>query len=65
MTPTIAKPAIMLSPKAQETLTRVRGLRRYTVQTGMRTTRSERDLLSTLNPTDFSAVVLALENDEQ
>jgi hypothetical protein len=53
---------VTLTEPQQAVVNKVRALRAYTERTGMRTTRSERTILQTLNAEDLATVILALEN---
>jgi hypothetical protein len=46
----------------REVVAKIRVLRKYTKQTGFRTTRSEKELLSRLGTDELAAALLELEN---
>jgi hypothetical protein len=53
-----------MSPAAQHALTTIRNLRKLTAQTGTRTTRSQNEVLQSLNSADLAAVANALANEQ-
>lgn len=56
---------ITLPPALAEIVAKIRALRAYTARTGMRTTRSEKEILQRLGADDLALVLLALEDDPQ
>lgn len=50
-----------LSAELQETIHKIRALRAYTVASGFRTTRSQKDLLAKLGSEDLAAAIFALQ----
>jgi hypothetical protein len=51
----------MMTPRATEVLNKVKALREYTTLTGFKTTRSQNDLIQSLDGDDLAVVVLALK----
>jgi hypothetical protein len=51
-----------LTAEQQQVFDHVKALRAYTVETGFKTTRSQNDLLQTLDGIDLAAVLVALKN---
>jgi hypothetical protein len=49
-----------LTPSQQKVFDQVKALRAYTGETGFKTTRSQNDLLQTLDGADLAAVLVAL-----
>ena len=53
-----------LTATVQAVLDKVRALRKYTQQTGFRTTRSQNELIQAIdNPDDLASVLLALNSE--
>lgn len=51
-----------MKSRIEETIEKIRVLRNYTEQSGFRTTRSEKELLTRLGPDELADVLMALEN---
>lgn len=49
----------------REVFDKISALRKYTLSTGFKTTRSQNEILSRLNADDLAAVLLALEGGAQ
>jgi len=62
--PPVQKETIMtntnLSPTTQKVVDQIRALREYTARTGFRTTRSQNEVLQTLEGVDLADALLAL-----
>jgi hypothetical protein len=52
-----------MSARANDVLDKVRALREYTQMTGFRTTKSQNDLIQSLDGNDLATVVLALKQN--
>ena len=53
----------MTTTRVQEVLDKVKALREYTQRTGFRTTRSQNDLIQSLDGEELAEAVLALKLD--
>jgi hypothetical protein len=55
---------LSLTPSQANAVAQITALRRYTLVSGFRTGRSEREILAKLNAEDLGQVLLALEKNE-
>lgn len=57
--------SVSLTPRQADVLAKIVALRKLTRSTGMKTTKSQNDLLQVLSATDLAAVAQALAEQQQ